>query len=58
MNTQKLFGKISRAFIDRIGKSWCVYARSDKLRKVVNTHMFDQKHEAILTMREINHAKN
>lgn len=50
----KIFGNLSRAFVSQLGTNWAVYARSEKQKKVVNTHMFENEQEAILTRNEIN----
>lgn len=54
MNTQKMFGNLSKAFIVNLKKDFLIYAFSNKYRKTVNTHMFSSRSDAIGTMKEIN----
>lgn len=52
--TFRLFGNIIKAFLVPLGNRFAVYAYSDKRKKVVNTHVWDKKRDAILTVSDIN----
>lgn len=54
MNTEKMFGKLSKSFIINLKKDFLIYAFSGKYKKTVNTHMFSDRSDAIITMKEIN----
>jgi len=47
-------GYLSKAHIEKMKDNWLVYARSSKKRKIINTHMFPNKKDALLTRDEIN----
>ena len=47
-------GNLSKAYINQIGNKWLVFANSSKYKRTVNTHMFTNKQEALLTRNDIN----
>ena len=50
----KTLGNLTRAYIDRVGNNWFVYANSSKFKRNVNTHVFTDKREALSTKNAIN----
>jgi hypothetical protein len=50
----KFYGAIKKAYVTKLNENWLVYAFSSKYKKTVNTHMFPDKREAILTRNAIN----
>jgi hypothetical protein len=50
----KPYGNISRAFVTKLGKNWAVHAFSSKYKRNVNTHVFPDQKEAMLTKQDIN----
>lgn len=52
----KDFGNLTRAYIEPVGKDWFVYASSSKYRRNVNTHVFSDRKEAVLTRNAINNT--
>lgn len=54
--TFKMFGDLTRSYIDKVGDNWFVYASSSKYKRNINTHVFLDKKEAVVTRNAINNA--
>ena len=49
----KQYGKLSKAHVEKLGESWAIWAFSHKYKRNVNTHVFPEKQEALLTMQQM-----